>query len=320
MSVELEDVTIRYGNFVAVDSVSASFPAGAVGLLGRNGAGKSSILKALLGLVRPTCGELRVLGRSARVDPAGIRVLVGYMPERDGYLPGLNGYEAVCLLARLSGMDAATAARRAHEVLWLVDLGEQRYRKVSGYSTGMRQKVKLAAAMVHDPAVLFLDEPTNGLDPDGRREMLETVEYLAGDLGKSIILSSHILQDVERVCRKVVVLDQGRVVADGPISELTRDVGRVFAMEVGGDPLSIVASLGAQAGIVRVDRPEPEHPGRLSVELAPSLPVSALFQAVLAAGGVVQSLVERRRSLEEVFLGAVAPAWLTPSVTAKGGA
>src|SRR5215510_3128345 len=215
MTVELTDVVIRYGRHTAVAGVSVTFPAGAVGLLGRNGAGKSSILKALLGLVRPASGRMRILDLPENAPPEEIRARVGYMPERDCHLPGLNGFEMVSLLGRLSGLPERDAYRRAHEVLYLCGLDEQRYRPVSGYSAGMRQKVKLASALVHDPQVLFLDEPTNGLDPGGRQEMLELVRQLSRELGKSVVLSTHILQDVEAICDAVVVLDGGRVVAQG---------------------------------------------------------------------------------------------------------
>ncbi len=215
MTVQLKNLTIRYGSHVAVEDVSVVFPPGAVGLLGSNGAGKSSILKALLGLVRPAAGSIRILDLPDDVSPTALRSRVGYMPERDGHLPGMTGFDMVSMLGRLSGMPARGAYRRAHEVLYLTGLEEQRYRPVSGYSMGMRQKVKLAQALVHDPAVLLLDEPTNGLDPGGREEMLSIVRLLAQDLGKSVILSTHIMSDVEAVCESVVVLEHGRVKAQG---------------------------------------------------------------------------------------------------------
>ncbi|MGE3171106.1 MAG: ABC transporter ATP-binding protein [Planctomycetota bacterium] len=301
MTVALDQVVIRYGAFTAVHGVTVTFPTGAVGLLGRNGAGKSSILKALLGLVRPASGTMRILDLPADARPAEIRARVGYMPERDCHLPGLNGFETVSLLGRLSGLPERTAYRRAHEVLYLCGLEEQRYRPVSGYSAGMRQKVKLAQALVHDPQVLFLDEPTNGLDPDARDEMLALVRQLAGKLGKSVVLSTHILQDVEAVCDAAVVLEQGAVVAQGPIGELTRTSGRRYLLQVEPPELAL-----------------PEHPapglrlhalgaGRYEAEVqeddrgAPR----ALFGLVDRAGGAVRQLVLRRRSMEEVFLGAV---------------
>lgn len=300
-AVSLRGVTIRYGSCTAVEGVSADLPDGAVGLLGRNGAGKTSILKALLGLVVPVAGELRIVGVAEGVSQLEVRRHVGYMPEKDCFVPGLNGFETVRLAAELSGLPGREAARRAHEVLWLVDLGEPRYRAVSGYSSGMRQKVKLATALVHDPRILFLDEPTNGLDPDGRREMLELIDALARGLGKSVVLSSHILPDVERVCRDVVVLEQGRVVASGPLAELTRSPTRVYEIETVGEGLD--AALW-QAGALEVEFLVPDV---FRVTLPDSLATSELFRAVGRHGGSVRRLVERRRSLAEVFLEAASP-------------
>ncbi len=302
MTVRLVDLTIRYGRTLAVDHVTAEFPPGAVGLLGRNGAGKSSILKALLGLVRPEAGSMQILDLPVGASPLEIRRLVGYMPERDCHVPGLSGYETVRLAAQLSGLSRADAARRAHEVLYLVELEEQRYRPVAGYSAGMRQKVKLAVALVHDPAVLFLDEPTNGLDPGGRRDMLQLIATLATGLGKSVVLSSHILQDVEATCAHVVLLERGHLAAAGLVRDLTRTPTRVFELEAAGDQERLHAALRA-AGVTSIDATTPPIL-RLLVpeEFAPA----RIFGAVQECDGVVRRLVEHRRTLEEVFLGAVA--------------
>lgn len=299
MTVSLSHVTIRYGNQIAVQDVSTEFPQGAVALLGRNGAGKSSILKALLGLVRPASGTMRILDLPEHASPAAIRAQVGYMPERDAHLPLQSGFEMVALLGMLSGLPKRDAWRRAHEVLYLVGLEEQRYRPVAGYSAGMRQKVKLAAALVHDPQVLFLDEPTNGLDPSGREEMLALVRQLAGELGKSIVLSTHILQDVEAVCHSVVVLERGRVVAVGPLQELTKATERRIILRL--DP-SHADFLGAMAGAHRIEAGE--H-GRYTVWLRDDEPTQALFAAANRAGASICEMVPQRLSLEEVFLRAV---------------
>jgi ABC-2 type transport system ATP-binding protein len=301
MSIYLRELSVRYGSIVAVDRVTAEFPTGAVGLLGRNGAGKSSILKSLLGLVRPSGGEMSILDLPQDVPAVEVRRQVGYMPERDGYIAGLNGYETVTLAGQLTGLPKQDAARRAHEVLYLVGLEEQRYRKVSGYSAGMRQKVKLGVAMVHDPAVLFLDEPTSGLDPRGREEMLELVKYMAGDLGKSVILSTHILQDVETTCGSVVLLEKGRVIAAGSVAELTRTELRVYHMELTLGRSEADSAL-RRAGALEVDEGKN---GRLRVTVPEGLAPSALFDAVHNAGGAVRRMQAHRRTLEEVFLGAL---------------
>lgn len=300
MSVVLDSVTIRYGERIAVADVSVTFPPGASALLGRNGAGKSSILKALLGLVRPSAGTMRILDLPADADPREVRARVGYMPERDAHLPLCSGFEMVALLGELSGMPRRDAWRRAHEVLYLVGLEEQRYRPVAGYSAGMRQKAKLAAALVHDPQVVFLDEPTNGLDPQGREEMLELVRQLARELGKSIVLSTHILQDVEAVCDGVVVLEAGKVVAQGRLAELTATAERRFELGIEPATVDLTAAFGAAGW-----RGEAHGEGRYTLWLPEPVDTQAVFAAVHRAGAVVAELRPHRRSLEEVFLGAV---------------
>ena len=300
MSVRLDQLTIRYGTHTAVDNLSVTFERGAIGLLGRNGAGKSSVLKALLGLVRPTSGSMRFLDLPDDAPPTRIRAHVGYMPERDAHLPQASGFDMVSLLGMLSGMPRRDAWRRAHEVLYLVGLEEQRYRPVASYSTGMKQKAKLAAALVHDPQVLFLDEPTNGLDPAGRSDMLQLVRQLSHDLGKSVLFSTHILQDVETVCDSAVVLERGRVVAQGSLQELTRGGERQHTLAV-EPPSEAVATALARLGRVRA-----ETTGNYTLWLPADADVGQVFQAVLTAGAVVRSFVPHRRSLEDVFLQAVA--------------
>lgn len=299
MTVELDRLTIRYGDHLAVADVSVRLDPGAVGLLGRNGAGKSSILKALLGLVKPSSGRMRILELPEDADAATVRSQVGYMPERDAHLPQASGFEMVSLLGMLSGMPRRDAWRRAHEVLYLVGLEEQRYRPVSGYSAGMRQKAKLAAALVHDPKVLFLDEPTNGLDPTGREDMLRLVRQLCRELGKSVVLSTHILQDVEAVCDGVVVMEKGRVVASGPLHELTRATERRVAFSVEPSNLELRSVLSPRWKLRN------DGPGRYTVWLLDDEPTQPLFAAILQAGGFVTGFVPQRRSLEDVFLHAV---------------
>ncbi|MCC6783887.1 MAG: ABC transporter ATP-binding protein [Planctomycetes bacterium] len=294
-------MTIRYGTHVAVSDVDAELPSGCVGLLGRNGAGKTSILKALLGLVRPSSGELTIAGVPRGAHGTELRRHVGYMPERDCLVPGLNGYETVRHAAELTGLPARIAARRAHEVLWYVELGEQRYRPVAGYSAGMRQKVKLAVALVHDPAILFLDEPTNGLDPDGRRDLLALIASLAREFGKTVVLSTHILPDVDRVCSDVVVLERGRVVAAGPLAELTRGIARRFRLTVDAQRAAVRNALLVEGASEVLELQD----DALRVTLPEGVPVAVLFRAAAGAGVAVHALVEERRSLAEIFLGAV---------------
>ncbi|MGH9140393.1 MAG: ABC transporter ATP-binding protein [Vicinamibacterales bacterium] len=230
--VILEGVTVAYGSNRALREVTSSFAAGAVGLLSPNGAGKSTMLKALLGFIVPERGRLRVLGLDVAQAPLDIRARVGYMPESDSHIPGMNAVSFVAYCGELAGLPRVDAMQRAHEVLFYVGLGEARYRNVETYSTGMKQRIKLAQALVHDPDLLFLDEPTNGMDPKGRDEMLELIRDLAHNKGVNLILSSHLLPDVEFTCDHVVVMDKGAIAAAGPIAALKQPRGRVYELRV----------------------------------------------------------------------------------------
>jgi ABC-2 type transport system ATP-binding protein len=244
-AVVLDRVSVTYGKNPALRDVSASFPAGAVGLLGPNGAGKSTMLKSLLGFLKPDQGRLEVLGMNVADRPLEVRARLGYMPETDGHIPGMNAVTFVGYCGQLAGLPKSDAIQRAHEVLYYVGLGEARYRNLETYSTGMKQRIKLAQALVHDPDLLFLDEPTNGMDPKGREEMLELIRDLAHNKGVNLILSSHLLPDVEYTCDHVVVLDKGTVATAGPIDALKGPSGRVYEVRVKGDVPSFVAALGA---------------------------------------------------------------------------
>jgi ABC-2 type transport system ATP-binding protein len=230
--VTLESVTASYGANVALRDVTTAFAAGAVGLLGPNGAGKSTLLKALLGFIVPDLGRMRVLGLDVAVSPLEIRARIGYMPESDAHIPGMNAVSFVAYCGELSGLPRSDAMQRAHEVLFYVGLGEARYRNLETYSTGMKQRIKLAQALVHDPELLFLDEPTDGMDPKGRDEMLELILDLAHNKGVNLILSSHLLPDVEYTCDHVIVIDRGRIAAAGPIAALKQSRGRVYELRV----------------------------------------------------------------------------------------
>ena len=218
--IELDRVSRWYGGQPALREVSVRLAPGRIGLLGPNGAGKSTLLKILLGLLPPSSGTGRVLGLDLGRAGVELRRAVGYMPEADALVPGLRGAEYVALAGELYGMPPREARRRAHEVLTYLELEDARYRLLEEYSTGMKQRLKLAQALVHDPPVLLLDEPTSGLDPSGRDAMLRLLLTLGREHGKSVLLSTHLLGDVERVCETVVILDQGRVLLHG-------DVGRV---------------------------------------------------------------------------------------------
>src|SRR3989442_4575979 len=228
----LESVTVTYGRSEALRDVTTTFAAGAVGLLGPNGAGKSTMIKALLGFIVPTRGRMHVLGLDVADSPIAIRARIGYRPETDAHIPGMNAVSFVAFCGQLAGLPRVDAMQRAHEVLFYVGLGEARYRTVETYSTGMKQRIKLAQALVHDPDLLFLDEPTNGMDPKGRDEMLALVHDLGHNKNVNLILSSHLLPDVEYACDHVVVIDKGSVAAAGPIAALKQPHGRVYELRV----------------------------------------------------------------------------------------
>jgi ABC-2 type transport system ATP-binding protein len=234
-SFETLALTKRYGAVTALDAVDLSVPRAAIGLLGPNGAGKSTLLKILLGLSRPTSGGASVLGRDVIAAGASVRRLVGYMPENDTLPNGATAADFVSHMAEMSGLPRQAARQRAADVLYHVGLDEERYRLIGGFSTGMRQRVKLAQAIVHDPELVFLDEPTNGLDPLGRDEMLGLIDRVHRQIGILVVLSSHILDDVEQVCDYVVVLDRGRVAASQPLHVPVDDVADLH-VRVDGDP------------------------------------------------------------------------------------
>jgi ABC-2 type transport system ATP-binding protein len=255
--IELEQITHYYGAVCALHDVSLRIAPGAVGLIGQNGAGKSTLLKILLGLIRPTGGEGTVLGMDVRAEPLPLRGRIGFMSEAESIIPGLRGVDLVALAGELSGMPRKHALRRAHEVLSYLGLDEARYRRCEEYSVGMKQRLKLASALVHDPELLLLDEPTAGLDPDGREAMLRLLRSLAGRHGKSLILSTHLLGDVDRVCEQVIIIDRGTVLGVGRISELRAQYRGRFRLRWQGAANGFLDDLrAAGVGIVSNGRPD----------------------------------------------------------------
>jgi ABC-2 type transport system ATP-binding protein len=300
--VQLDDVTVIYGANRALKNVTATFARGAVGLLGPNGAGKSTMLKALLGFVKPDEGRMSVLGMNVAQEPLAIRARIGYMPESDAHIPGMNAVSFVGYCGQLAGLPAVDAMQRAHEVLYYVGLGEARYRNVETYSTGMKQRIKLAQALVHDPDLLFLDEPTNGMDPKGRDEMLELVRDLGHNKGVSLILSSHLLPDVEYTCDHVVVMDKGQVAAQGPIKDLKGPAGRVFELRIKGDLRGFNDVLAA--GGMEVHATD-EDVMRVFVPAEAGGDQRAIFAAAAGFGVQVRHLRPSVPTLEDVFAKAL---------------
>ncbi len=299
----LDGLEKAFGRVRALDGLTADIPAGAVGLLGPNGAGKTTLIKLVLGLLHADGGSVRLAGLDPRVraQRLALRRIVGYMPESDCLIPGRSGIELVVTLGRVTGLSAADAMTRAHEVLDYVGLEEHRYRGLDQYSTGMKQRLKLAQALVHDPRFLLLDEPTNGLDPKGRRHMLELVHDLGHAQKKNVLFCSHLLPDVERTCDAVVVLHRGRAVASGAIAELTRAKGRSFTVAVRGELEAFERELRG-ANVVF----DGDGPGRYRVSLsAAEESVDRVFGFAERARCAVLSVEPVRSTLDEVFLGAL---------------
>lgn len=244
--LHLDNIIHRYGKHTVLNGVSLQLEPGAIGLLGPNGAGKSTLLKILMGLVVPTTGEGTLLDKNLRGAAFPRRRLLGYMSEADALVPGLRGAEFVALAGELCGMPRKDASRRAHELLTYLGLDDARYRKLEEYSTGMKQRIKLAQALVHDPPLLLLDEPTSGLDPAGREAMLSLLGTLASQHGKSFILCTHVLGDVERTCETTVILHKGRVLCQERTESLRQQRDNSYRLNIEGDVSLFQAKLQEQ--------------------------------------------------------------------------
>jgi ABC-2 type transport system ATP-binding protein len=306
--IELTGIARTFGTFTALTDVTLSLPPGRIGLLWPNGAGKSTLLKILMGLIPPSSGKGRVLEEElgGDRDSAGnwrLRRLIGFMPEADALVPGLTGVEYVALAGELYGMPHREAKRRAHEVLSYLELEEARYRRVEEYSAGMKQRAKLAQALVHDPPVLLLDEPTSGLDPSGRDAMLRLVKTLASDHGKSVLLSTHLLADVEAVCERVVILAGGRVRGQGTVAELCARRQDRFRLRVQGEGVGTFREALVRAGVILLGD---TGQGEWRVAVPAGWTNLMFFRHANACGVVIRSLVRDDETLEELFLRAVA--------------
>jgi ABC-2 type transport system ATP-binding protein len=296
--IDLDGLTKRYGAITALDQVTAVVDGKIIGLLGPNGAGKSTLLKCLLGLM-PYEGRARVLDLEAANNGAQIRDRVGYMPENEAFLSGMNAVEQCAYAGELSGLPHTEAMQRAHAALYYAGLEDKRYQPIDGYSTGMKQRVKLAQALVHDPEILFLDEPTSGLDPRSREEMLDLVADLPARRGCTIVLSTHLLPDVERICDRAVIMHHGRVRFSGTIDELHGVRGRdsELYVVVKTDAARLAEALTAAGAICRVTSPL-----ALQVDLPADATTQLVFSTARTAGLQVRELGVRRDSMEAAFL------------------
>ena len=298
--IELRHLTKDYGGHRALHDVNLTVENGVTGLLGPNGAGKSTLIKVLLGLVRVTSGEGQVLGFPLGTNAAAIRALIGYMPEDDCYLHGLSGIETIQVAARLSRMAATEALRRSHEILDFCGMGQERYRPVETFSTGMRQKLRFAMSIVHDPRLLILDEPTSGLDPHERDAMLNRIRILSRQFGKSVILCTHILPDVQTVCDSVTILGGGRVRLSGKLDVLCTVSDPSLTVQVTGDGSQMADRL--QRSGLRVEQISSRQL-RVFGEAGELNPV--LWGAAADSGASIRSVQPSRNSLEQIFLDAI---------------
>jgi ABC-2 type transport system ATP-binding protein len=298
--LRLDSVCKDYGRVRALDNVSLTIGSGVTGLLGPNGAGKTTLIKVLLGLARITSGSGEVLGCSLGGDVMRIRAQIGYLPEDDCYVPGLTGIEAVHYAARLSRLPATEGLRRAHEILDFCGLREERYRRVETYSTGMRQKLKFAAAIVHDPPVLILDEPTAGLDPQERQNMLARIEVLARRASKAVILCTHILPDVQRLSDTVVILAAGRVRVAERLEVLCRPTSPAWHFRTLGEAGGLVDRMRGEGLDVHV-----AADGTISVSGAHIDLPSHLWQWARETRVGLRRVTPATNSLEEIFLQAI---------------
>jgi ABC-2 type transport system ATP-binding protein len=301
--ISFEQLEVRYGPTVALKGISLALEDGVVGLLGPNGSGKSTLLKTLLGLLTPFGGRGEVLGLPlGGAHSARLRSRIGYMPEYDALIEDTSAYEQVAFWGELSGLRPEQSRDRAHEVLYFVGLDEARYRNVSGYSTGMRQRVKLAQALVHSPELVFLDEPTNGLDPYGRKRMLDLILKVRAELGTSVIMATHLLEDVERCADQLIILDKGEIKASGRMDSLRRMLAKRFELRF-LDPLSEVQ----EAGLGELGQVLEGRNGLYDVELHEADPRKP-FAWAQKVGAVLVQLTPRHDRLDEVLIRALHPA------------
>jgi len=295
MSIEVKDIHFSYGKIKALEGITLDLSQDAIGLLGPNGAGKSTLIRILLGFLYPDKGEGRILDYDIKQQQSFIRKYVGYMPEDDCFIPELDAVSFTSYLGELSGMPRQEAMKRAHEALFYVGLEESRYRKVETYSGGMKQRLKLAQAIVHDPKLMFLDEPTSGLDPQGRNEILELIIDISSKKGIQVLISSHILPDIELTCSYVVILNKGKLAAQGEISKL-KEIRDLYEIKIKGEAEGFIQKLRNIK--CRVEKMEE---GLLKVYLPPDQDKQEIFRIAAEKNVQMRHFVKSESSLEDLF-------------------
>ncbi len=302
-TIASKNVTVSYGHITALRDFSVNVPPGIVGLLGPNGAGKSTFIKAVLGLLVPDKGQIRIAGHDSQSEGLTVRDMIGYMPEHDCLIDTFTAVELVSYMGQISGMKKNDAVPRCHEMLDFVGLGEERYRPISSYSTGMKQRVKLAQAIVHDPKILFLDEPTNGMDPQGREDMLSLIKKIR-ESDKSILVSTHILDDLEKVSDHAIIIGDGRLITQGGIEKLL----------AGSESLRVVKVRGARANTDRFIvslkkafevRSISEEGGQTSAVIINIGDGNPVFRLCGETGVQLRAYYPEKPTLEDFFIGAL---------------
>ncbi len=298
--IELDNLEVRLGGRVILDGLRACLKGKAIGLLGPNGSGKSTLINTLLGFHAPSQGTARVLGLDIRQQQMPIRTLTGYMPENDAFIAGMSGVRYVRYMAEIAGLPPSEALERAHEAFFYVGLGEVRYRKLGTYSTGVRQLAKLAQAIAHGPKVLILDEPTNGLDPPARQRMIQLIREVRDAADMRLLISSHLLRDVEETCDEVLILKQGRVAGVCNLEEERRANRRFLEMETVGADASFaeaIECLGCECAWF--------GNGRMKLVMPEAVEMRQLYSIAAERGIQIRRMNYRRDSLEDIFLKAM---------------
>lgn len=297
--IELENVEKRYGELRALKDLTLTLEEGRIGLLGPNGAGKSTLLKTLLGLVRHDHGSVKVFGKDVAREYFEVRSLIGYMPEGDSVVPELSALDFVTFAGELCGLPRSEAVGRAHQVLHYCGLGEARYRRLGSFSTGMKQRVRLAQALVADPRLLLLDEPTSGLDPRGRDEMLDLILDIPARTGASVMLSTHILPDVEKTCDQVLLIAAGEILYAGPLQSLVASEVGIYDVRIKGDPKKLEEPLALAKCVVTTSK------SGLEVRVPKGEDANYILKVAVEAGAQVRHLSPLKHTLERAFVETV---------------
>jgi ABC-2 type transport system ATP-binding protein len=298
--IELDNLEVRFGDRTILKKLNGSFTGRAIGLLGPNGAGKSTLLNTLLGFHQPSAGTARIFGKDIRREAQAVRALLGYMPENDSFVAGMTGVHFVRLMAEISGLPPDAAMERAHEAFFWVGLGEARYRKLGTYSLGMKQMAKLAQAIVHGPKLLFLDEPTNGLDPPARARMIQLIQEIRDHGDLRLIVSSHLLRDVDECCDEVLILKDGRIAAFCNLEEERRANRKFLEIETrgaNGTFASAIERLGCEAACF--------PNGRMKLVMPDGVEIRQLYALAADQNVQIRRLNHKRDSLEDIFLKAM---------------